>query len=304
MAAPYQQIVEDIRRRIAEGELAPGDRVPSTRQIAMKWGVALATAAKALAALSHEGLVEARPRSGTVVADRGHRRRPAGEHGLTRERIVAAAMEIADAEGLGALSMRSVAARLGVSTMSTYRYVGGKDDLVMLMADAAYGEAAWPETPPEGWRARFELVARLLWQVHRRHPWLAHITPLNRPLALPNLMAHGERLLAALDGLGLDPVTMLNLQILVYSHVQGLAANLEHEAQAQAATGVSDQEWVDAQVGAMDLRRLPTFAKVLAGLPSEGYDLDLDEFFEFGLQPLLDGVEALIARDRRDDAPA
>ncbi|WP_049567186.1 GntR family transcriptional regulator [Nonomuraea sp. SBT364] len=296
MAAPYQQIVDDIRRRIADGELTPGDRVPSTRQIAMKWGVALATAAKSLATLSHEGLVEARPRSGTVVADRAQRRRPSAEHGLTRERVVAAAMALADDEGLAVLSMRGVAARLGVSAMSPYRYVGGKDELVTLMADAAYGEAVWPEALPEGWRARFELVARQLWQVHRRHPWLAHITPLNRPLALPNLMAYGECLMAALDPLGLEPVTMLNLQVLVFSHVQGLAVNLESEAQAQEATGLSDQEWVDAQMSTVDLRRMPTFAKVLAALPGEGYDLDLDEFFEFGLRPLLDGIDRLIAR--------
>jgi AcrR family transcriptional regulator len=133
-------------------------------------------------------------------------RRPSGEHGLTRERVVAAAMEIADTEGLGTLSMRAIAARQGVSTMVTYRYVGGKEDLVMFMADAAYGEAVWPETPPDGWRPRVEPAARLLWQVHRRHPWLAHITPLNRPLALPNLMAHSEQLLTALDGLGRDAV--------------------------------------------------------------------------------------------------
>ncbi|WP_219510309.1 GntR family transcriptional regulator [Nonomuraea ceibae] len=296
MPAPYQQIVDDLRRRIDDGELAPGDRVPSTRQIAMKWGVALATAAKALATLGHEGLVEARPRSGTVVADRAQRRRPQGEQGLTRERVVAAAMEIADAEGLAVLSMRGVAARLGVSAMSPYRYVGGKEELVTLMADAAYGDAEWPETLPEGRRDRIELIARLLWRVHRRHPWLAHVTPLNRPLPLPNLMVYAESLLAALDGLGLGSVTMLNLQVLVFSHVQGLAANLEHEAQVQAATGVSDQEWVDARMSALDLRRMPTFAKVLAGLPSEGYDLDLDAFFEFGLQPLLDGIDRLIER--------
>nr|BFE81516.1 hypothetical protein GCM10020093_041170 [Planobispora longispora] len=58
-----------------------------------------------------------------------------------------AAVEIADAEGLEALSMRGVAARLGVATMSPYRYVGGKDDLILLMADAVYAEASYPDDP-------------------------------------------------------------------------------------------------------------------------------------------------------------
>ncbi|WP_037892225.1 GntR family transcriptional regulator, partial [Streptomyces sp. Tu 6176] len=65
---PYLRIAAEIRRRIADGELAPGERVPSTRRIAEQWGVALATATKALTTLRLEGLVEARPRAGTVVA--------------------------------------------------------------------------------------------------------------------------------------------------------------------------------------------------------------------------------------------
>ncbi|MGO4428402.1 GntR family transcriptional regulator, partial [Streptomyces sp. MCAF7] len=142
---PYLRIVTEIRRRIADGELAPGDRVPSTRQIAKEWGVALATATKALTTLRVEGFVEARPRVGTVVATRAAapptRRTPlspppppGAEHELTRERIVRAAIEIADSEGLAALSMRGVAARLGVAAMSPYRHIGSKEDLVLLMA--------------------------------------------------------------------------------------------------------------------------------------------------------------------------
>lgn len=65
---PFRRIADEIARRIADGELAPGERVPSTRQISREWGVALATATKALTALRLEGLVEARPRVGTVVA--------------------------------------------------------------------------------------------------------------------------------------------------------------------------------------------------------------------------------------------
>ncbi|WP_084960333.1 TetR/AcrR family transcriptional regulator C-terminal domain-containing protein [Thermoactinospora rubra] len=83
------------------------------------------------------------------------------------------------------------------------------------------------------------------------------------------------------------------LEGLVEARPRVVAAAME---QAQAATGQPDQERADAQMGAVDPRRLPTFAEVPASLPAEGYDLDLDEFFEFGLRPLLDGVEALIAR--------
>ncbi|WP_020576393.1 TetR/AcrR family transcriptional regulator C-terminal domain-containing protein [Actinopolymorpha alba] len=306
---PYLRIVAEIRRRIAAGELAPGDRVPSTRQIAREWGVALATATKALTALNAEGLVHAKPRAGTVVAARespatapSRPRSGWSDHELTRERIVRAAVEIADSEGMAALSMRGIAARLGVAAMSPYRYVTSKEELILLMADAAYGEEGYPEQPVGGWREQVELSARTLWALHRRHPWLAQLSPLTRPLPLPNLLVHGEWLLRAVDGHGLDPGAMLDVEVLIYSYVQGIAVNLEREAQAQAATGVSGEQWVDNQQPALTAMaasgRYPTFAKVLQSFATDGYDLDLDELFELGLQFLLDGLAVRLEGDR------
>ncbi|MFJ1597681.1 GntR family transcriptional regulator [Streptomyces sp. NPDC088261] len=308
---PYLRIVAAIRRRVAEGELAPGDRVPSTRQIAREWGVAPATATKALARLEREGLVEPRPRVGTVVAGPAEEPRearplkttgrslPSPPELLTRERVVAAAVEIADAEGLAALSMRGVAARLGVAAMSPYRYVDSKEDLVLLMADAAFGEAEYPDAAafPGDWRARVELGTRTLWRLYRKHPWLAQLHPLSRPLMLPNLMVHAEWMLGALDGHGLDPVTMFDLHVLLYGYVQGLAVNLEREAQAAASTGLTEDEWLDGQAAAMTRiltsPRFPVVTRVITGL-GDGYDLDLDAVLEFGLRPLLDGIEAIV----------
>ena len=90
-----------------------------------------ATAAKVLTLLQHEGLVRAQPRVGYVVA--AARSAPGGDPELSRERIVRAAIDLADAEGLPALSMRAVAARLGVAAMSPYRYVESKDALIDAM---------------------------------------------------------------------------------------------------------------------------------------------------------------------------
>ncbi|MER7752198.1 TetR/AcrR family transcriptional regulator C-terminal domain-containing protein [Kitasatospora sp. NPDC097643] len=337
---PYRRIADELARRIADGSLAPGERVPSTRQIAREWKVALATATKVLATLRLEGLVEARPRVGTVVATRvtsavtpaatppraAPRRRapgavppgPVGPAGpavpataaptdpaaaeLTRDRIVRAAVEIADGEGLAGLSMRSVAARLGVAAMSPYRYVAGKEELVLLMADAAFGEEGYPAEPaggrsPEQWRARLELGAHTLWRTYRRHPWLAQVGALTRPLMVPALLDHAEWALAALDGHGLDPVTMLDLHVLLYSYVQGIAVHLERETQAEARTGLTEQEWMDRRAPALaalvGTTRHPVFARVTAGL-RDGYDMDLDALFAFGLRPLLDGVAVMI----------
>ncbi|MDL5206114.1 TetR/AcrR family transcriptional regulator C-terminal domain-containing protein [Streptomyces sp. ALI-76-A] len=302
---PYLRIVAAIRRRIADGELAPGDRVPSTRQIAGEWGVALATATKALTTLRLEGLVHARPRIGTVVAGTAPaasaRRRPSPvpdpEQELSLDRIVRTAIDIADTEGLSALSMRGVAARLGVAAMSPYRYIPSKDDLILLMADTAFGEESYPANAPEEWRSRIELGARTLWTLYRKHPWLAQIGSLTRPLLVPNLMVHGEWMLRALDGHGLDPTKLFDIHVLLYSHVQGLAVHLEMEAQAEAATGQSEDQWMDSRTPALqelvDSGRFPTFTRVV-GAFEDGYDLRLDALFEFGLKALLDGLTPVV----------
>jgi DNA-binding transcriptional regulator YhcF (GntR family) len=291
---PYLRIARDLRARIADGRLAPGERVPSTRQLARRWNVALATATKALAELRREGLVEVRARAGTVVASRPVEPRPARPEGeLTRARIVAAAIAIADAEGLDALSMRGVAARVGASTMSTYRHVANKDELVVLMADAAYGELGYPPPHPTGWRERLERAGRTLWAVYRRHPWLAHVGLLTRPLPLPNLLAHSEQLLAALDGFGLDATERMDLEIVLFGHVQGVAMHLEREAQAAAASGLSEDGWMRVHgpaLGAIAATgRYPGFSALMTAFGGDGYDLDLDKIFELGLRALLDG---------------
>src|SRR5215469_15474933 len=116
----YREIAAELRTRIDSGELAPGMRVPSTRAIVDEWGVAMATATRVLTELRQEGLVRAVPGVGTVV-DGGRRparpapaprRHGAADMALSADRIVAAGVAIADAEGLAAVSMRRVASEL------------------------------------------------------------------------------------------------------------------------------------------------------------------------------------------------
>ena len=291
----YVAIADELRARIARGELPPGARVPSTRRLATDHGVAMATAAKALTLLGQEGLVRAEPRSGTVVADRDRR---GGQRGLSREQLVRTAIAIADAEGLGALSMRGVAARLGVAAMAPYRYVRGKDELVLLMADAAFGERGYPAKPSGDWRERLTLGGRTLWSLFRRHPWLAQLGPITRPLPLRNLAVHGEWALSALSELGVDAATLCNLHVLFFGHVQGMAVHLEREQNALASSGLTEDDWMDHQgpaVAAMATGH-PTFARMLADLTETGYDLVLDDIFELGMRALLDGLALRFGR--------
>lgn len=299
---PYAAIVAELRRQIASGELRPGDRVPSTRQLARASGVAMATAAKALTVLRNEGVVLARPRSGTVVAPDAAGPGPAPAtsdtpvDGPTRERVLRTAIALADAEGLAAVSMRAVAARLGVAPMTLYRHVRDKDDLLAAMSDAAFADAPLPDEVPPGWRERVELAVRGLWRVHRRHPWLAQVTPLTRPLAVPSLLAYSELMLAAMMERGLDPIAAFDRNVLLYNFVTGIAINLDAEARAAAASGLSDEEWITRQTPALgalaDTGRFPAFATVIVAMDRTdgGYDLDLDRLFELGLRQLLDGL--------------
>jgi DNA-binding transcriptional regulator YhcF (GntR family) len=292
----YVRIVAEIRRRIDSGELRVGDRVPSTRQIIREWGVAMATATKVLTTLRQDGLVRAVPGVGTVVSA-PERQRPVRHREpvqeLTRERIVRTAIEIADTERLAALSMRRIATELGVATMSLYRYVPGKDELVLLMADAAFAETVLPDTPPPGWRAQLEAVARLQWVTYRRHPWLAQVVSVTRPQAVPNLLTHAEWALRAVDGFGLDAATMLHVHITVFSHVRGTAVNLDSEAEAEQYTGMTGEQWMEVQFPAFAAitasRDFPTFSSVTTQRGLD-FDSDLETLFEFGLQRLLDGL--------------
>ncbi len=163
---------------------------------------------------------------------------------VSLERIATSAIAIADAEGLGAVSMRRIAVELGVATMALYRHVRGKSKLLLLMADAVMRETPLPANRPAGWRPQLELVARLQCVIYRRHAWLARVISMTRPDVLPNGMTHSEWALRAVAGLNLDPNTMLHVAVRLFGYVRGSAMNLEMEAEAEQETGMTDEEWV------------------------------------------------------------
>lgn len=290
MPAASTRIAAELRRRIASGELTPGDRLPSTRQIVAEWGVAMATATKALAALRQDGLVTALPGVGTVVAGKHP---PAHDQGpeLSAARIVRAAIAIADAEGLGAMSMRRVATDLGVATMSIYRHVPNRERLTELMADTVIGDYPLPARPRGDWRAQYETVMRLQWSIYRRHPWVAQTISVARPQFLPNLIKHAEWSLRALAPFRLSTEDLLHTHITAFAFVRATALSNESELEARRDTGLTSDEWMEQQAEAAEAIQTsgsyPTLAALIDG---DDYDLDFDALFEFGMRALLDGI--------------
>jgi DNA-binding transcriptional regulator YhcF (GntR family) len=302
MTTPYLAIVADIRDQIASGRLRPGDRVPSTRQLTREWGVAIATATRALSTLQSEGLVRSVVGVGTVVADRpqateSRRNARETEPELTRERIIRTAISLADAEGIAALSMRRLATELDAAVMSLYRHVPSKDELLVAMFDRAYADHRAP-TPWQGdWRAGAEDMARRMWALCREHPWVCGVMSFVRPMLVPNGMAVTEESMRVLHEAGQDLPTSLQVTVAIAGLVMGVGTSLQLEADAQRDTGMTSSEWMDAhdrefdEVGGAD--RFPMLAEASA-VP--GFDLRLDDVFEIGLELMLDGLAQRIER--------
>jgi AcrR family transcriptional regulator len=211
--------------------------------------------------------------------------------GLDVDAIVRAAVEIADEEGLAAVSMRRVAQRLGAGTMSLYRHLPAKGQLLDLMFDAAIAEQALPDETTGNWRAQLERCARDGMAVYRRHPWMLEV-PTRRPPLGPNVMASYEAMLRVLASTGLEPSEVVAAVSLVGSYLIGAARAVVESDQAERRTGVSDERWwEDRSVfweEFFDPARFPTLAAMW-----EAEAFEIDEF-EFGLQRVLDGIAVLI----------
>jgi AcrR family transcriptional regulator len=220
--------------------------------------------------------------------------------GLSLDQIVAAAIEVADAEGLRALSMRRVAEHLGVGTMSLYRYVPAKAELLDLMLDAVDGGLERPDASVEGWRAKLEFFARQSWDGYHRHPWVLHIVAMDaRPPLGPNILASFEAMLEAVAGIGLRGSEMVAVIKLVQGYVQGVARSSIEAIQVVEDTGVTEGQWWSERTQFWeDIFDVESFPTMTAIWESGGFNEPEDDF-EFGLTRVLDGIEVLVAERQR-----
>lgn len=212
---------------------------------------------------------------------------PRRSRGLTREAIVNAAIELADADGLDALSMARLAQRVGSGTMSLYRHVANKDELLTFMVSAAPGP---PPTAPPGadWRTTLENWADGLWDVYHRHPWILQAVSAGPP-ADPGQISWLNAGLTALSGTGLAEHAKLTAVIAVLHYTRGAAAV------SISTAGASDSGYPDLLRHLIVPDQFPAVAAALdAGAFDDTHDGPAVEFHS-GLAQLLDGINARVS---------
>jgi AcrR family transcriptional regulator len=208
---------------------------------------------------------------------------------MSVEGIVDAAVELADADGLGAVSMAAVASRLGYTPMSLYRYISAKDDLILLMQESAIG--APPAIEGEGWRERVVAFHDALMRSYLAHAWVIDI-PITGVTATPNSAAWMDAGIQLFDGTPLDDDTRLSLTLLLTGYAHWNATVIAGMSRRAAASG-RDLEAVSHAEDDL-LARLVTadgypslHRAVAAGVLSSGTDP-----FRFGLGVIVDGIAA------------
>lgn len=216
----------------------------------------------------------------------------------SRDQITAAAVAIADAEGIEAVSMRRVAQQFGTGAASLYRYFDNKDELLDLMLDAVLGEQL--PTPHTGdWRHDLREVAYGTRRMIRRHPWAAALTA-GRPILGPNSLRCTEHALAALDGLPLDADQSMTAIETLLAFVRGHTMKEVAESEAIRRSGQDFAQYIASQaryaqtVATSGLYPRLTRYWVEASLP---HSPDREaRTFEEGLTSVIDGFDAQLSQ--------
>jgi AcrR family transcriptional regulator len=225
--------------------------------------------------------------------------------GLSIDAVVDTATDLADAEGLDAVTMRRVAQELGVVPMTLYTYVPGKAELLDLMLDGAYARMTRTDSSGRPWRQRLAAIAAENWDLFEAHPWAAAVSTIRPPLG-PGQMAKYEHELSAFGGLGLDDVTVDDCLTCLLTFVQASARAAADARAGQRDSALDDEQWWAANAPLLarvfDERAYPAAARVGAAAgAAHGSAYNPGHAYDFGLQRVLDGLAALIdGRAQRD----
>jgi AcrR family transcriptional regulator len=214
------------------------------------------------------------------------RRRAIDRTPLSRERILRAALAIADEGGETALTMQAIGRSLGVEAMSLYRHVRNKDDLLDGLVDLVFEEIELPADRSD-WRTAIRARAVSARAALRRHPWAIRLLESRTSPGPANLRSHDEALAVLLQA-GFSATSATHAYNLLDSYVLGFALQ---EANLPFATADEIAEIGPELLAQVPVDEYPTFVRVTAELLAAGYDYAAE--FEFGLDLILDGIERM-----------
>jgi len=212
---------------------------------------------------------------------------------LSRERIVGAAIALADREGIAGVSLRKVGAALDAGPMRLYGYLSTKEELLDLMVDAIYGRIASKTTPNENWREVLWSLAHLKRRAALRHPWFLELMG-GRPHIGPNALAHLESSLAALSAApGFEEIdSMMSALRTVNAYVMGTLLSEASRLRSAALTGMDEQTWQLSSWPYMQRIIATGRFPMLTRFVEDGHHPTADEAFDDGLNAVLDGISA------------
>ncbi|MEW9534568.1 TetR/AcrR family transcriptional regulator C-terminal domain-containing protein [Microbispora sp. NPDC049125] len=215
------------------------------------------------------------------------------EQGLSRDQIVRAALEILDADGLDALSMRKLGARLGAGATSLYWHVAHKDELIELVMDEVYGKVAVPEEA--SWRETAGVFAYGLRHAILDHPWSAGLIGVVPALG-PNALTAADRLMGAFVRAGFEGIDVDYAVTAVVAFTLGATVPEVAWLNAMAASG-TDMDKLHADIGPVVVKlasERPHLRQRYENYTGEKFDPHVARrlAFDFGLMALLDGLQA------------
>ncbi len=219
----------------------------------------------------------------------------------SRDQIADAAVKIADAEGLQAVSMRRIAGELGSGATSLYRYITKKDELLDLMSEAVLEVERLPK-PSGNWRVDLRKIAYHMRAMSLRHPWTIGISTSRSALG-PNTLRCLELTLSVIDDLGLDIDEMLVISNTLFTFVRGYAAGEVAEVEASRRSGLNREQWMRSRAehtrAILRTGKYPMFERVVKDARAP-HDPDAAAHgFAAGLEHLLNGIEVRVADARR-----
>ncbi|WP_020673023.1 TetR/AcrR family transcriptional regulator [Amycolatopsis nigrescens] len=231
------------------------------------------------------------------------RERPA----LSREQIVAEAVQLLDTEGIEDLSMRRLGGRLDAGATSLYRHVANKDELIELVVDEVYGEIEVPSADdPAGWRASVTVCADSLRAMILRHPWIASLLgEVGLSYLGPNVMRLNDRMLALFEAADF-PLDEADKAIsTVSAYVIGTAISEAAWLTMVSRSGETEQGWSERLRPAVEeaAQDYPRLRETFTGSAGQDLHRRREENFHYGLERILDGFHVHHGREEQPREP-